>query len=118
MFFIKKYDIIYIQKLRGEKKKGEHIATMKYHELDKQDKDLFAKDFLKTFLIEIGRCLLAGGSVTLIIVLLCFILHYIYLRIEKNWSFFETFFYFYVIFFWCKSLYNQNLLIIVCYSLV
>ena len=45
---------------------------MKYRELDKHDKYLFAKDFLKTFLIEVGRCLLAGGSVTLIIVLLIF----------------------------------------------
>ena len=43
---------------------------MKYRELNKHDKDLFAKDFLKTFLIEVGRCLLSMGSVTLIVTLL------------------------------------------------
>ena len=43
---------------------------MKYRELDKHDKDLFAKDFLKTFLSEVGRCLLSFGSVALIVVLL------------------------------------------------
>ena len=43
---------------------------MKYRELNKHDKDLFAQDFLKTFLIEVGCRLIAGGSVALIIVLL------------------------------------------------
>ena len=42
---------------------------MKYRELNKHDKDLFAQDFLKTFLIEVGCRLIAGGSVALIIVL-------------------------------------------------
>ena len=43
---------------------------MKYRELDKHDKNLFAKDFLKTFLCEVGRWLLAFGSAGLIFVLL------------------------------------------------
>ena len=43
---------------------------MKYRELNKHDKDLFTKDFLKTFLIEVGRCLLSMGSIALIVVLL------------------------------------------------
>ena len=43
---------------------------MKYRELDKYDKNLFAKDFLKTFLCEVGRWLLAFGSAGLIFVLL------------------------------------------------
>ena len=41
---------------------------MKYRELNKHDKDLFTQDFLKTFLIEVGRCLLSFGSVALIVV--------------------------------------------------
>lgn len=45
---------------------------MKYRELNKQDKNLFKKDFLKTFLIEVGYCLLSVGCVTLIIALLIF----------------------------------------------
>ena len=43
---------------------------MKYRELNKHDKDLFAKDFLKTFLSEVGRWLLSFGSAGLIFVLL------------------------------------------------
>ena len=43
---------------------------MKYRELNKHDKNLFAKDFLKTFLCEVGRWLLSFGSAGLIFVLL------------------------------------------------
>ena len=43
---------------------------MKYRELNKHDKNLFAKDFLKIFLCEVGRWLLSFGSAGLIFVLL------------------------------------------------
>ena len=45
---------------------------MKYRELNKQDKKLFATDFLETSLKEVGCCLLFVGCVGLIIALLIF----------------------------------------------